>query len=202
MPPVIKSETTTIVSVDPGLQTAGVATFIYSPASCLAVRGITSFGAIVSDSVGLPLDERIRLIVADVQRRISQARASGNKVMFVIEQPPLTIYKMKIESVNRLIGRATDIMKLFALVYGLVTYCQQTGVYYQMIQPSQWQLSKKARGGLPTKEWSIKAAMAHIKLAAPACLQDPHLEDHNVCDAINIGYKALDLVDSKEWPLP
>ena len=90
-------------------------------------------------------------------------------------------------------GRAQSIFKLAGVTYAIAATLDMMGVEVIPVSPVEWQeRSKKARTNLEIKDWSMALASGVMKAYAPATAQ-AELNDHNICDAISIGYRFMAL---------
>lgn len=108
----------------------------------------------------------------------------------VMEEPPETVYGGgKGFGANYNIGRATKLFKTFAVAHAVLaaTVASHPRIKVYTVLPVQWQPSKKARGGLSTKEWSLR--YANLILAKHGNGGDLHTEDdENIADALAMGW--------------
>lgn len=89
-----------------------------------------------------------------------------------------------------LIARAQSVFKVIGVTYAIyVRFKELTGLNIFLVNPATWQeRSKKLRGDLDIKDWSLKLANSVI---ANNSDQVPDLHtaaDENIADAISMGY--------------
>lgn len=149
----------------------------------------------------LAINERGRIIrsrLAEILNEIPPDRPP----MVVVEMPPQAIYGGHIMAKRVIVVRAMSMFRVFFCVGMVVDYLQIAGIKHRCIEPNQWQPSPKKRNKVDTKTWSMRAARFFVAEILKLSLDKvPYLDDHNVCDAINIGREAIRLIAKKEWSI-
>lgn len=119
-----------------------------------------------------------------------------------IEQPQQTVYGGNRQTRVQAVARAQSVFKTFA-----VAYCMfgrlipvEPKITQSLVLPSDWQYTKKQRGGLDTKEWSLLMANGIIGKYADAGVTDAcgrcvTLDD--VSDAITMGMVMMDKMEKE-----
>lgn len=178
-----------LLSIDPGLVCTGWAAYK------LATIGpqLMSCGKVKSEDFqdnDEDLIVRLRPII-DCMRGVSSIYRPA---VVLIEQPPQTIYGARMLKKDMIVARAQSVFKVFAVLGALIADLRQVSCVQHVatILPSQWEYSKKKRGGMDVKQWSLSYANSVIA-GRDSALGLPHLhtkEDQNVADAISLGHIA------------
>lgn len=175
-----------LLSIDPGLVCTGWAVFALDRdgPSLTACNKIKSSDFQDSDE---DLIVRLKPIIDCMRGVCNQYKPA----VVLLEQPPQTIYNSKMLKKEMLIAKAQSVFKVFAVLGALIADLRQAASVQHVttILPSQWEYSKKRRGGLPVKEWSLKYANQILAHNNPEILLHTK-EDQNVADAISLGHIA------------
>lgn len=174
----------TVISIDPGINTTGVAVFRDDGDSVNLLEAI----AIKSPpSLSLASDK--------VQHITDACLASANHHqcdILVMEIPPSTIYGYSKLNKSKLIARAQSIFKTFWVMGAIAQELQHARFITKRLYvlPVQWEPSKKSRGGMAIKEWSLMNANQLLREQGMLRILGTKA-DENVADAINIGWKVI-----------
>jgi hypothetical protein len=191
---------TTILSVDVGTVKCGWSIIEFTPAAVISQSAwkLKDWGLITrsSDTEAAP---RAVSIAMEVTKKVLPV--TGPTVV-VIEKPSGTVYGGG-GNFNRGVGRMSKLQQLFILAGAAAAICEMTpGMTYRFLEPSQWQASKKQRNGMDTKEWSCWKVDYLFKQIFKVQQKIPLLDDHNVCDGINIGVASVNNLLSGKWLPP
>ena len=179
--------------VDPGIGVTGYAIYRHTALKGRDNRTLLSSG-IVEPLKG---DKEILVRSQSIAQQLHFIAGNNSIHKFYVEQPPQTVYGGVRLTKNAIIARAQSVFKTFAVTYnviGLLGKSYRCGV----ILPVQWEPSKKQRGGMAIKAWSLQNANSIIeKIGKPKVLATK--KDENEADAISIGSVVLDKLESGEW---
>ncbi len=190
--------TITVIAIDSGTVKCGWAV---ATVNLLDKRWYPSRWGLVERESSVDPVTRCVSIAKEVVAKVSPVTG---RTLVVIEKPGGSVYKGKQNSENVNIGRMSKLQQVFMLVGCLAMIGDSTpGLTYRVIEPSQWQLSKKKRGGLDTKTWSIwKANHLLFEVLKLNVVNRRILQDNNVCDAINIAAQSVINLLNGKWIAP
>ena len=119
-----------------------------------------------------------------------------NPDMIYIEHPPDTIYGFQRLSKAGIVARAQSVFKVIAVCHGVASHLRTMNTgrnsEIEFIFPSQWQPSKKQRGGLDSKEWSLATANKLLSKHYHKPFKELKTkEEENVADAIAMSVYAV-----------
>lgn len=176
-------------AIDPGVNATGYAVY---QTSLAGISKLIRYGAAVPPENFQTEHERTAYIVDKLQSVLIEVESA----FCYVEQPPFTLYNQKSLSNDRLIARAQSVFKTVAVCFSLLTMIRYLRLNRKCIPyplfPTQWQLSKKQRGGLDTKEWSLKIAnviLTNDMARPPNVLHTA--QDENIADAVVMGNLAF-----------
>lgn len=175
-----------LLSIDPGLVCTGWAIFdLENKGPMLRTCGRVRSSDFTESDENLIV--RLNPIVDSMRGVVNQYKPA----VVLIEQPPQTIYKSQMLKKEMLIAKAQSVFKVFAVLGALVADLRQASSIQHVtaILPVQWEYSKKKRGGMDVKEWSMQYAN-NVIADCNLSLALKTKEDQNVADAISLGHIA------------
>jgi len=178
--------------VDPGIGVTGYAAYRHTALNGSKCRTLLSSGIIEPLTSSDDIFLRVRSIAQQVQYIANNISIDR----LYVEQPPQTVYGGMRLSKNMLIARAQSVFKTFAVAYGILGILDSC--HLGVVLPIQWEPSKKQRGGMEIKAWSLQNAN-RILQATGYSKKLATKKDINEADAINIGNVVLDKLESGEW---
>lgn len=142
-------------------------------------------------------DVRIRFILDELKKLYSVNLGHKNqKVLFLIEQPPDTLFGQKrFSSKDEIIGKCAKLFKLRDIYGAVLAFCMCNNIEYKLYQPSQWQPSLKQRKRAAIKDWSITNANRILK-ECNANIFLKYKQDEHAADAVNILFKFFESHES------
>lgn len=198
---ILQLTTRTLMFIDPGINCTGYCFIDTSIKKDKLNIKILGFGSIepIYDNVNGRSYEIAESIVAKISRY---------QVDYVIsEYPPDTIYGYGRMSKSGIVARAQSIFKLFGVCHAIHTIIASNlrTVGFFTVLPNQWQDSKKKRGGLGTKEWSLKMANVilskHYKHYRRDQVELETKKHENIADAVTMMYMVLKKVREENFEL-
>lgn len=181
-----------LISCDPSFVNTAIAAWEWDKAN--RRRKLLEYRAVKDTSNSNNLADRIDTICTQCLSFSEKHSAD----FFVIERPPQTLYGQSgpLKTAKQASQRAQSIFKLCYIVGGVIQLhlYKLPKIKMHWIEPSQWQPSAKDRGLQTTKEWSLFEANELI-----GDRLNP-LKNHNIADAIMIGWVAIDKLETDTFP--
>ncbi len=171
-----------VISIDPGIDMLG-----YSLLYLNKDTGGVSLGCLkgIETPTGNTKD-RVACIIRELDRSISSV--GGTKVV-IIEVPQEAMY-------NRNSKRIQSILKLFAVIYSVLTYCVVNKIPHFAVTPADWQNGRDPN--LKVNDWSVLKANA----AMTVMFRTKRIlakKEHDIAAALNLGLYAIPKLASNEW---
>jgi hypothetical protein len=183
--PIMKWGGCFFAAIDPGINATGFA--IYRN-SLEGIAKLVQYGAAVPPANLEDQHQRTAYVVDKIQGVLNPV----GPAFCYVEQPPSTLYGQKSLGKDALIARAQSVFKTVAVCFSILTYLRlNTKCIPYPLFPSQWQLSKKQRQGLGTKEWSLGLGNAILEKDMNRPSNTLHTkQDENIADAVVMGKLA------------
>lgn len=170
--------------IDPSMNTMGWAIYELSRVNFQVQSRLKSFGLVTPTDPDASAQDRICCVVNQMLALYQQHKCR----VAIIEKPPDTIYGANKMKPFMVVARAQSIFKVYAVA--LAIYSAFRAEQCQMVLPSQWEPSKKERGGRDIKEWSL--LNANLMLQRTGFQEKLKTKvDENIADAISLGERMI-----------
>lgn len=195
----LKQQKENLLFVDPSIDCTGYSAWELSDTT---VR-LLAFGAINALKSDQRLTDRVSYMV-DCVRIQRDAHACK---WVCVEQPPQTIYGYQQMAPERIVARAQSVFKTVAVAMSILSSLRENKRPDPVaFFPRHWELSPKARGNRPVKEWSMDQANILIRdysVDRESRIYLTTKKDENIADAICMGWfmshKFMEAASPTAW---